>query len=456
MRKRFWSNHATRSRIVAAVALFLYLVFLRTRHISETFWLLGDQILYWRIALGPWDELPLGGGPSSVGGTTLGPAFVWTMWGIRQLVGPWVSNLPHAGGIGLSVIQSLADACLFLAIWTRFMSPALAVGVTLLVASAPYDMALTATIWNPPLAVAFIKIAIAFTLFEDEGSIWQHAAATGAAVLAVQSHSSAVFASVPLVSSLVARDLLANRRSRAVQYLLVAGIIVLALESPFLIDRAIHPEKRTTPPVVVDSVLHTISHPETFRPGAAFREVADANAFILFRPWELSWSAQLLAICALVTAYRTRHEVVLAAVTYWPLVLAGIGFSFWQQAFNHYWFLTIAPSAALTIALAVTAWRPVAPLAAICLASLLIAAQSARLSDSLTMHRLPEYGPLVRGSQEIRHRVSEVRGIETEFELPPTTDRQFVFEILGGRVTPTAPFLATIDKTGGVRFAQVE
>ena len=457
MRQRFWSTSSARVRIVVALALFLYLTFLRTRHISETFWLLGDQILYWRIALGPWDELPLGGGPSSVGGTTLGPAFVWTMWGIRHLVGPWVDNLPHAGGIGLSVIQSLADAFLFIVLWKRFASPALAVGVTLLIASAPYDMALTATIWNPPLAVAFVKIAIAFILLGGQDpSLWSDAAATGAAVLAVQSHSSAVFFAAPLAASLIARDVLANRLHRVVQYVLSAGIIVLALEAPFLLDRALHPEKRTTPPVVVDNVLFTIGHPDTFRPAAAFREVADANAFILLRPWELDWFAPLLTVCALVTAFRTRHDIALAAITYVPLVFAGVGFSFWQQAFNHYWFLTIAPSAALTVALAATAWQPLAPVAATCLALLFAVAQPSRLSDSMTMHRLPEYGPLVRGSQEIRRRVTEVRGIETEFELPPSSDRQFVFEILGGRVTPTAPLRATIEKTGRVRFDQAK
>jgi hypothetical protein len=94
--------------------------------------------------------------------------------------------------------------------------------------------------------------------------------------------------------------------------------------------------------------------------------------------------------------------------------------------------------------------------AATCLALLFAVAQPWRLSDSMTMHRLPEYGPLVRGSQEIRRRVTEVRGIETEFELPPSSDRQFLFEILGGHVTPTAPLRATIEKTGRVRFVQAE
>ena len=54
-----------------ALVVFAYLAILRTRHITEMSELLGDQILYWDIALRPWSDLPLGGGPSSVGGTTL-------------------------------------------------------------------------------------------------------------------------------------------------------------------------------------------------------------------------------------------------------------------------------------------------------------------------------------------------------------------------------------------------
>jgi hypothetical protein len=61
--------------MVLALVLFAYLLFIRTRGISQTFWLLGDQMLYWRIALGSWRDLPIGGGPSQVGGTTLGPVF---------------------------------------------------------------------------------------------------------------------------------------------------------------------------------------------------------------------------------------------------------------------------------------------------------------------------------------------------------------------------------------------
>jgi hypothetical protein len=85
-----------------AVVLFAYLVFFRTRGVADSFWLLGDQIRDWTIALGPWRELPLTGTPSSVGGTSLGPVFYWVLWAIRRVIGPWVDDLPHGGAIGLS------------------------------------------------------------------------------------------------------------------------------------------------------------------------------------------------------------------------------------------------------------------------------------------------------------------------------------------------------------------
>src|SRR4051812_3843218 len=200
------------TRAAVPLVLFIYLTFVRTRGISHTFLLLGDQILYWRMALGSWRDLPLGGGPSSVGGTTIGPAFPWVMWAIRHLVGPWTENLPHAGGVGLSVIQSAADACLLAAVWKRFASLTFALAVTLFIATAPFDMALSACIWNPPLAVAFAKSTIALALLsEPGGTIWWSAGATAAAVLAVQVHSSAVFVAAPVIASFTARGLFAPR-----------------------------------------------------------------------------------------------------------------------------------------------------------------------------------------------------------------------------------------------------
>src|SRR5262249_30885007 len=104
---------------------------------------------------------------------------------------------------------------------------------------------------------------------------------------------------------------------------------------------------------------------------------------------------------AIVTAYRTRDDVSLIGTIVAPMIVAVLGFSFWQLPYDHYWFLTIAPSAALTIALALTAWRPAAPFVAALLAIVVVVAQPARRADAMTLHRLPEYAPLARGSREI-------------------------------------------------------
>ncbi len=443
-------------RAAVPAAVFLYLAFVRTRGISETFWFLGDQILYWRIALGSWRDLPIGGGPSSVGGTTLGPAFLWTIWGIRHLVGPWVHNLPHAGGIGIALIQSAADALMLAGIWHRFRSLALALAVTLVVGTAPYDMALSATIWNPPLAVAFVKATIALVLMGGgAASLWWRAGATATALLAVQAHSSAVFVAAPVIASFTAQELLARRWRSAARTAAASAAVIAVLEIPFLLGAVLHPERSTRPGIVVSNVTYTLAHPRAIRPLASFRALSDACQFILLKPWTIGGFALVLAACAVVAGLRVRRDLPVAASTVLPLLFATAGFALWQMPFDIYWFLTVAPCAALTIALALTAWpltdRWVAP----ALALAVVAAQPARLADSKTIHRLPEYGPLARGSLELRRRAPQVRRIDVEFPLPPTTDRAFIYQSLGGRIVPDSPYAASIDPAGGITLTMI-
>jgi len=114
------------------------------------------------------------------------------------------------------------------------------------------------------------------------------------------------------------------------------------------------------------------------------------------------------------------------------------------------------PSVALTFGLALTAWKPAAmPSAAIFLAAV-VAAQPARFRDAQVINRLPTYGVLVRGSQEIRRRTAEIRSIDIEFPVEPSTQKHYVYErVLHGRVTPTAALAATIHRSGEVEFRRV-
>ena len=125
------SGRSTLIRYGVPLVLCLGLTVVRTHGISQSFWLHGDQIRDCAIALGPWHDLPLSGTPSTVGGRATGPVFYWTLWLIRIVVGPATGNLPHAGGIGLSIIQSLADGVLLMAIWSRLGSLVLALAVVL-------------------------------------------------------------------------------------------------------------------------------------------------------------------------------------------------------------------------------------------------------------------------------------------------------------------------------------
>ena len=400
--------------------------------------------------------MPLGGGPTSIGGTTLGPIFCWVLWAIRHCIGPWTHNFPHAGGIGLSILQSAADAFLVVAIWRRFHSLLLALAFTLFVATEPYDMALTATIWNPPLAVAFAKLAMAFVLLGGpDGSIWWSVGATTASTLAVQTHSSALFFALPVITSITIRELLAHRWTRALQVAMATSAAVLLLEVPIFVDMAMHPVREIRPVAVVGSVSYTLAHPTALRPLSALRALVTACDFILMRPWTFEWMGPLLAVCALVTTFRVRRDAMLAGVTVGPLAAAVFGFAFWQAAYEHYWFLVIAPSAALTIVLALTAWPSMRPFIAAAMLLVVVWAQPWRTIDGRTMVRLPEYGALATGSLALRRHATELRHLDVEFPLPPSAVPEFLYETLGGRIDDNALFSATIRRTGEVIFTPV-
>ena len=169
-----------------------------------------DQIRDWGIALGPFSELPLLGPVTHLGGSPPGPAAYWVLWCIRVTVGPWFDNLPHAGGIGQALLHSAADVLLFLGIRHRTGSVPLAAAVVLLVASAPYDLALSATVWPPMLAVTTAKVASAMVLLGWGERQWWRAAATAAVAWAgVQSHVPGTFAAAAVLLYLVVQPLMA-------------------------------------------------------------------------------------------------------------------------------------------------------------------------------------------------------------------------------------------------------
>jgi hypothetical protein len=376
------------------------------------------------------------------------------MWAVRVVIGPFTENLPHAGGIGLSLIQSIADIVLFAALRRKSGSTLLALDVVLLTASSPFDLSLTATIWNPPLAVAFVKLSIACVLLggERRDGLWWGIAATAFAVLALQSHSSAIFFAAPVAAAFTLRELAARRWSDAWRHTRATLETIAILQLPFLIHLVVDRPEGVGPSMVTGELQASLQDPARLQPAFAASQLSAALERILLEPATLAGFTVVLTVSLIVVLVRWRRDVPLVCATVAPLVLTIIGFSAWRRAFDTYWFMTLAPCAAVALGLALGAWDRVATAASAVLLAALLVAQPARVRASMAIHRLPEYGALLRSARAILERTDSVRSIETEFALPPTTDPTYLYRVLGGSIAADAPFSAYVAKSGEVVF----
>lgn len=438
-----------RGDLLAGLSLFVALYAARTMGVAESMWLLGDQIRDWRVALRPIHDLPLDGPASVAGGNALGPYYYWLLWAIRAVIGPWFDNLPHAGVYGLAVLHAAADVAMFFAVRRVSGSPALALATVLLVATAPYDLALSSTIWSPGVAVSLIKIALAlFLVNARHPSMWRVAATVAVAWLAVQSHSSLVLVFVPLAAWFVVRELASRAWRRGVETARVIVEVVLVLQIPYIVDRVIADAPRGGPSMIVEGVMGVVGDPLAARPLASFDAISGRVAYLWAMPAEVFVGLVVAALAAAAYAGRRRPELLFASAL--PLMIAVAGFAAWTRPYESYWFMGLSPSVALLIPVAVSAlpagrWRDGGAVAVLVI---VLAMQPARLAATRTIHRMPQYGALVDGARDIARRTGEVSAVRTAFELPATADPAFPFECMGGRVTRDAAYEAVIGPDG--------
>src|SRR5262249_34481134 len=153
----------------------------------------------------------------------------------RLILGPFMDNLPHAGGITVALLQSIADVWLFIAL-SRRMHWSLSLALGLLIASAPFDVAISSLIWNPPVCAAFIKMAMASALTISPPTPHGGSGETRARVaipaalawVAVQSHLSGIFVAAPLLGAVAL--------TRRLKGIVVVAATVIVLQLPFLIS----------------------------------------------------------------------------------------------------------------------------------------------------------------------------------------------------------------------------
>ncbi len=446
----------TTPRWAIAASTFAFTLAVRVWRIDRTFWLLGDQIRDWSIALGSFRDLPLVGPPTHVGGYTIGPAFYWILWTIRVTLGPFFDNLPHAGGIGQALVQSAADTMLLVAVWRRTGSVWLALSTAILLATAAYDLCLSAIVWNPTMGAALAKIATALVLFGGTGASASMAAATVAvAWAAVQAYTGAIFAAIGVIGAVVLGPLAARRYDLLRRNAWIAALVVAALQVPHALYQVSTGFRDSGMGAVTGSLSRVLAGTARPRLAGSWAGYADAVDYIQIAPWSAPWILWVLAACALVVAAKFRRDPAVLSVTLVPQIAAVVGYAFYVGDFlDHYYYFSLMPAAVLTVVLALAA-LPSAPLvraAGIGLLVLAVAIAPARIRLSWTMHRMPEYGTLVDASRRIARRQQPMRAIRAGFPLPPTSDPAFLYTVLGGKLDRNSPWVAVIKSDGSVWY----
>jgi hypothetical protein len=444
--------------VATAAAAFALALAIRVRGIGRHFWMLGDQIRDWSIALGPLHTLPLVGPPTHVRGYTIGPAYYWILWGIRVVFGPWFRNLPHGGGIGHAVVQSVADAFLLVAVWRRTRSPWLALATVTLLVTAPYDLCLSALVWTPTMGTALTKLALAVVLLEwPRRSI---AAVVLSAVLAwasVQVYTGSVFAALGVLAALLIVPYAEGRVGEARRNLLILATVVALLQLPYLVHRLVN-QSGPAMGAVTGSVLRVLSGGAAPELGKSQTGYAAAFNFIEVAPWRIPFVGWLLTACGLILALRHRTNALLLSVLLIPQVAAIVGYALFLGALDHYYYLSLMPVALLTVLLSLappSSWR-FANAVGVAVLVVVLALIPGRLRLAATMHKMPEYGVLVDGSARIVNLRQPMRAIRTEFKLPPTSDPEFLYRILGGRLDRAAPWVGVVTGDGQVLFQRVD
>jgi hypothetical protein len=437
------------ARLGLAAVFFIYVLAIRTYDVADTFLMIGEQTRDWAIALGGWSDLPLTGAPSTAGGRGFGPVYYWILWTGRHLIGPFTDNLPHAGGITVALVQSIADTWLLVVLWRR-VHIALALAMCLLIASAPFDVAISSVIWNPPIAAALVKMATAMALgLGETPARWKIAVTAMLAWMSVQAHASGIFVAAPLLAAIVLRPAMKRDWRTAAATAGVMAAIILLLQIPYFIALVRYPDA----PLAPTAALANMANVSAFRIDRSFGTVVNITGELLVRQMDAWPFFQIpTLVAAAIVAVRWRRDLRLLAVSVGAIIAATLLFATWTRSYDSYWFLTLTTAMTLTFGLAIAAvpsraaitWTSVALLAGI------IVWLPYRLQQSTVFFKYPQYRAMRIASRELAARAPVLRDIRVTFEVHPTMDKYFMYKILGGRMDPAAPQTALVNADGSV------
>jgi hypothetical protein len=201
-------------------------------------------------------------------------------------------------------------------------------------------------------------------------------------------------------------------------------------------------------------VLTGESPPEILKSLNGFAEAVQVIEFMPGRMPGLGW---LLLICACIVGLRYRKDPVLLSLTVLPQIAAVAGYSLFLDDLDAYYYLSLMPATVLTFVLAVTTMPSARFARATAILTLVVALAFVpmRLRNAATMFQMPQYRILVDASRRVRSFGQPMQQIRTDFPLPPTSNAEFLFEVLGGTIDRRAPWVCVIRANGDVAFSQV-
>jgi hypothetical protein len=448
------TSHRGWHRLVLASFVVVVAAILRTRDVSHHFWLMGDQIRDWAIALRPFSDLPLVGPPTHVDGYTIGPAFYWILWLIRVVAGPVFGVLPHVGGVGQAILLSLADGLLLLGVWRRTRSVWLALATVTLLVTEPFELSLAATIWNPVVGSLLARTAIALILLDwHRGSIMRTALIAAVAWCAVHAYTGAIFVTLAVFVALLVEPAIARDWGGVSRRALVIAVTVLALQIPWLIHQLATGFGDSGMTAVTGNLTDVVRGRAPVRLGQSAAAYVASLLTLQEAPGAAAmWSIVLIA-CTLALVIRRRADPALLAVTLLPQILTIAGYALWRDDFKTYFYLSLATPAVLTLVLGSAAWlsgrAATVAAAALCVGAVAIGPAHVRAA---TQARFPEYGALASGATQIAARHEPMEGIDADFALPPTCNAEFLYLVLGGQLDPHAAWRAVIHRDGTVEY----
>lgn len=430
-----------------ALALLIAAFTVRTWGISEHFWLGEDQWRDWELALQPLWKLPLVGSPTHVHGYAIGPAFYWIQWLIGVTLGPFFDYLPHAGGIGQAFLASTADAVLMLAVWRRTKSPWIAVASFVLIVTSPFDLSLSALVWNPTMGETLVKFVLAIVFFEwHRRSMWAMAVTALIAWAALHAYTGAVFATL---STLALLAFSTDWRVMARRVLVIGGVVVL-MQVPYGIYRFKH---RNAP--VMSAVSGSIGQILTGKAkaditGSARYYAESIGSFQDIRGWQWPTGLLLVGCVALVSRYRREPELVWILIA--PQMLAVVGFALFLGSLDSYYYLSLLPVSVLSVVIGLMprTGRPALAVGAVVMVAI-AALVPTRLAHG-HQFEMPEYEVIVSASKTLRDLHRPLRAIRVSFPLPPNVNVGTLYFVMGGQFDPQDPLVATINRDGSITY----